>query len=1082
MNRIVKGIKNNSLIVLIIALIMVSFLAFTFVSVRNVYVTVRSDEMKMMDSFAQNVYEAVNKELQQPITVGRTIVSTETLINLLEHEDDYTQEEMEEIFKHYLLNYIDYFQFSTISIISDKSGRYYTQLGFNKVIDPEHDEHDIWYKLFLDRDCEYGFDIDVDEVVGNQWTLFMNIRISDREGNLLGVSGLGVDMTYLQDIIANLEKEYNITISFEDDNGDFQLGSQSQSVNQRILSKEDLAGSKDIHAREVGNKYVITRHLDDLGWNIVVEKDNDSKELTMNMIESNILIMFILLIIIIMTAYFFISDNQKKLLDENEEAKKSNAAKGLFLANMSHEIRTPINGILGMDEMLLRECTDEKLLEYGRNIQSAGQNLLSIVNDILDFSKIEAGKMEILEVPYDLFTVLNDCYNINIFRIKKKGIKFELNIDPEVPIKLSGDEVRIHQIINNLLSNAAKYTNEGEITLSVTYETENADEIRLIISVKDTGIGIREEDLNKLFDAFTRVEEEKNRKVEGTGLGLNLCHNLVKLMQGDIRVSSTYGKGTEFVVSLPQKVLADEKIGDFSAKYLENAKRKKSQNLQIRAEQARILVVDDVEMNLLVVKSLLEKTGIEIDTAPSGSSCLVKMNSKEYDLVFLDHLMPGMDGVETLQKWNSGEKKYNQATPVIMLTANALTGAKEEYMNAGFTDYLSKPVSENDLLEMLVKYLPADKVVRSDLGTDEQETFCLPALTDNIERQYRERIREKGLVFDVVLDENLPAAYYGNGKLYELAVSDLLEESCKHTNVGKISLHITAEEAPRENMAFIKVSIMDSGDSFDYDSTNVRNAYDLLLSVDSPLRVESIPGLGASMQFVMKQKVSDSITVREYYEKEKDMNQSVENETENSLIGVTEDQTENQVETGDEDLDMEGIDSKEGLAYVRGKRELYIHILKEFVKAGAGFTDSLTKAFEIKDIAAYRIAAHSLKSGSYTIGAKELGDLAKEMEFAAKDENEELIIEKHEILISKLKRQVEVVKTKLEQEGISFSNSNESLREKMLDAIDNFDKETAFEIMQQIEEKDGSSELLGEIKQAIEDFNYIDAHYLAAKL
>lgn len=401
------------------------------------------------------------------------------------------------------------------------------------------------------------------------------------------------------------------------------------------------------------------------------------------------------------------------------DAIAANVAKSSFLANMSHEIRTPLNGILGMDALLLEECRDEHLQEYARNIQSAGQSLLSIINDILDISKIEAGKLEIIPVEYELFSVINDCYNIAKVRAESKTLSLRLMIDPNLPSVLYGDEVRLRQVINNFLSNAIKYTKEGTVTLSIRYESIRSGQILLTIAVQDTGIGIREEDKEKLFESFTRVEEKRNRNIEGTGLGLNLTKRLVDMMGGTIGAESTYGKGSCFTAKIPQKVVSSEPMGDFEKQYKQFLDSAEQSSLAFVAPTARILVVDDVEMNLKVMQGLLKKTKMQVDTALSGHVCLELVRKKKYDLILLDHMMPQMDGMETLQQMNLLTDYPNQDTPVVMLTANATRGAREEYIQAGFADYITKPVQEEDLQIVLTKYL-ADRMEETDVPAGEE--------------------------------------------------------------------------------------------------------------------------------------------------------------------------------------------------------------------------------------------------------------------------------------------------------------------------------------------------------------------------
>lgn len=400
----------------------------------------------------------------------------------------------------------------------------------------------------------------------------------------------------------------------------------------------------------------------------------------------------------------------KEIIDintEKNEALRAGNAKAQFLANMSHEIRTPINAVLGMNEMILREEKDEQVKGYAYNIQVAGKSLLGLINDILDFSKIDSGKMEIVEIDYPIVDLLQATYQMIYVRAEDKGLKLEYECNPQLPRIVYGDEVRIRQVMINFLTNAVKYTDKGTVSLNMDYEQVNEQTILLRIAVQDTGKGIREQEKEMLFQAFQRVDETKNRNIEGTGLGLHITQELVQLMGGRIEVESTYGKGSTFTVFIPQKVVDAQPIGkqNFSQT---SVSARVVYKPKLYAPHARVLVVDDMPMNLAVFKGLLKKSDIQIDTAENGEECLEKIVEKEYHMIFLDHLMPKLDGIETRAKMNELTDNKNKNTPVIMLTANALSGAKEEYLQVGFDDYLSKPMDCKQLEEMIMRYLPED--------------------------------------------------------------------------------------------------------------------------------------------------------------------------------------------------------------------------------------------------------------------------------------------------------------------------------------------------------------------------------------
>ena len=427
--------------------------------------------------------------------------------------------------------------------------------------------------------------------------------------------------------------------------------------------------------------------------------------------------------------------------EEAEQAKEAaqyaNRAKSDFLANMSHEIRTPINAVLGMDEMILRDCNDPQILEYAEDIKRAGGVLLSLINDILDFSKIESGKMDILPVDYDLGAVLVETTEMNRTKAEEKALQLEMNIAPDTPVHLHGDEVRIRQIITNLLTNAVKYTKQGKITVTVSGKRMSQGKVQLYVSVRDTGIGIRQEDIGRLFESFQRVEESRNRNIEGTGLGLSITTHLLNLMGSWLQVKSTYGEGSDFYFYLEQQQTDDQVIGENVHTYYHSIKGlSEMESKGFYAPEAKLLVVDDNAMNLKVFQGLLKNYGMQIDTAMSGRECLEMMTKKAYHIIFMDHLMPDMDGVETLKQTALLQNNLSRDAVIIILTANAVSGAREMFLREGFRDYLTKPVSLPKLEEMILKYLPKELVEKENAhGAEEKAEYIEKIDPEEVKRE-----------------------------------------------------------------------------------------------------------------------------------------------------------------------------------------------------------------------------------------------------------------------------------------------------------------------------------------------------------
>ncbi len=412
-----------------------------------------------------------------------------------------------------------------------------------------------------------------------------------------------------------------------------------------------------------------------------------------------------------------LSLTQEELQQKNEEleaarsaVEKAENARDIFLANMSHELRTPINTILGLNELILRESQEEAVKEYARDIRQAGNILLALVSDILDFSKLEADRMELTEGIYDVSSLLNDLINSISVQQRRKKLDLVLDIAQDVPYKLFGDEIHIRQIIGNLLSNAVRYTEKGKITLHLSWKEMSKDSIEIYVIVKDTGIGIKEEDMPKLFKAFQRMDSTIRSKDDRTGLGLAITQRLIEMMGGKLEVESVYGKGSAFSFKIIQKVVDREPLGDFEKQYRDSLRSIEDYHEKFIAPMGRILIVDDNAMNLAVAQGLLKGTRLQIDVAASGEECLELIKRKTYHLICMDHMMPVMDGVQTLHVIRALEGNPSRDIPVIALTANAVAGAREFYLKEGFQDYLTKPIDADKFENMLIEYLP-DNVV-----------------------------------------------------------------------------------------------------------------------------------------------------------------------------------------------------------------------------------------------------------------------------------------------------------------------------------------------------------------------------------
>ncbi len=414
-------------------------------------------------------------------------------------------------------------------------------------------------------------------------------------------------------------------------------------------------------------------------------------------------------------------------------AEQANRAKSYFLSSISHDIRTPMNSILSMNEMVLRESKDEEILTYANHIRSSGNTLLGLINDILDLSKLEAGKLDIIPINYDVSSLLNDLVTMVESLASEKGLRLELDIDPTIPNFLYGDEVHIKQAATNILTNAVKYTPKGMVSFSVHSKRIPGDDTSVLLHfiVKDTGVGIKQENMDRLFLAFERIEEDENKNIEGTGLGLTITERILNMMDSSLQVESEYKKGSVFSFTIRQNVNRWDEVGNLEEAFRHSMTERKRYKEKFTAPQASVLVVDDTPVNLTVIKSLLKRTKLKIDLANSGDEGIEYARRKKYDMIFLDHMMPDKDGIETLKELKEMPDNLNRLTPTICLTANAIQGMREIYLNAGFDDYITKPINPDHFEDMILRYLPDEKILPPE---EKEETWVeLPKELERVE-------------------------------------------------------------------------------------------------------------------------------------------------------------------------------------------------------------------------------------------------------------------------------------------------------------------------------------------------------------
>ncbi len=621
----------------------------------------------------------------------------------------------------------------------DSITRQYSQISVSYMANPDFDpciymnngwipgpdfkvEDRPWYKDTMASESGWSISAPYFDAQTGLYCVTFSERVYDeKSGDFLGT--FAIDF-YMEKLIAILGDSYST------DGYAFLADAQGEIINHPYglyqMSEESITNVSDFSYGEVNadNSSTIFFRDYDGAYKILIAKRNDDSNFVVYVVSNFLriygrmliysIVIIVSFVLCIMLAYRLFTS----MIMREEKAKRSiqkaadaaiaaDNAKSHFLAQMSHEIRTPINAVLGMNEMILRESSDKGIKEYASNIKASGNTLLSLINSILDFSKIEDGKMEIIPVKYDLADLVNNLVNSISERAKNKGLEFDVKVAETLPRGLLGDDVRITQIIMNLLTNAVKYTEKGSVILSIGEGTRNGKEAELAVSVTDTGIGIRKEEIPKLFDSFKRLDEKKNRNIEGTGLGMSIVAGLLGMMGSSIEVESVYGKGSTFSFVLRQQIIDEAPIGDYRERVAEKQKGKVRENL-ISAVGAKVLIVDDNDMNLKVAKGLLKLFGIEPKLVSSGAEAIEVVKKEHYDIIFLDHMMPIMDGIECLGIMRE-EGLITENTAVIALTANAVMGAREHYLSASFDDYLSKPIELKQLNEKLKDFLPKEK-------------------------------------------------------------------------------------------------------------------------------------------------------------------------------------------------------------------------------------------------------------------------------------------------------------------------------------------------------------------------------------
>ncbi|MBO4905179.1 MAG: response regulator [Lachnospiraceae bacterium] len=590
-----------------------------------------------------------------------------------------------------------------------------------------------WYKDTLAS--EEGWSISApyyDEQTGGYCITFSESVFDAKTGRFLGIFGIDFYMDKLIDILGSsyTNDGYAFLVDPSGNIINHPYGSYQMTVDQTtnifgLPYSEVNANGKDTELIKDYDGYyriLLAESNKVSGFSVYVL--SDFRSVYGNLLFYSLIYAVLFMICIVLTYRLLTgmiawqAEATERMKEASDAAIAADKAKGQFLAHMSHEIRTPINAVLGMNEMIQRESKEGNILEYSDNIQMAGKNLLSLINDVLDFSKIEDGKMEIIPVRYMTASMVASLISSISERAKGKGLELVADINENTPSELWGDEVRIKQIITNILTNAVKYTDNGTVTLRISHEDiPDSDDILLKVSVEDTGIGIKPEEMKKLFAEFERIDVVRNRNIEGSGLGMSITKSLLGMMGSTLNVESEYGKGSTFSFDLRQKVMSRTPVGDYMKTHRDALDRSRGYKVKFTAPDAHVLVVDDSKVNLIVFTKLLKQTKVRIDTSLSADDAIARTRTQHYDVIFMDHMMPEKDGVEALHEIRADEGNLNTETPMVCLTANAISGARDVYIKEGFDDYLTKPIDSSKLEEMLLQYLPQELIEKDTVDT-----------------------------------------------------------------------------------------------------------------------------------------------------------------------------------------------------------------------------------------------------------------------------------------------------------------------------------------------------------------------------